>query len=253
MDPAVISTDAALAILAAIAVGAFFKGITGVGLPLFAVPAIASFSSVEDAVVIMVLPTAAANLFLAISHRKHLNLLAEHRSFLVGGAVGGVIGTVFLATFDDRWLRLVLVTWLALYLVQYFLGNAFARLFQVRGRLGALLGVFAGTAQGATGVSAHVVSPYFHNADIEPVAYAFLVASAFLVFGVSQSIAVAASPLLTETRLWLGLAALVPTLLFTRVGIALAPRVSTRLFSNLLLGVFVLLELKLFVDLIDPQ
>ncbi len=45
----------------AIGIGAFAKGMTGVGLPILAVPVLASFTSVEEAVVLMVLPGIAAN------------------------------------------------------------------------------------------------------------------------------------------------------------------------------------------------
>jgi hypothetical protein len=42
-----------------------------------------------------------------------------------------------------------------------------------------LVGATGGTIQGATGVSAHVVAPYFHDPAIKPEVYAFLVASTF--------------------------------------------------------------------------
>ena len=97
MDLSVIGPWLVAAVLVAISLGAFFKGVTGLGLPLFAVPAIATITSVEEAVVLMIIP------------------------FLLAALVG------------------------------------------------------------ATGVSAHIVAPYFHDPKIKPEAYAFLVASAFLV------------------------------------------------------------------------
>ena len=44
------------AVLVAISIGALLKGMTGLGLPLFAVPALATFTSVEEAVVLMIIP-----------------------------------------------------------------------------------------------------------------------------------------------------------------------------------------------------
>ena len=250
MELDAITTGMALAIFAAISIGAFFKGVTGVGLPLFAVPALTTITSVEDAVIIMVIPGIGANLALVITHRRFRDLLSEHRPFFVGGLIGGVVGTLFLAAVDDWWLRFILVVWLALYLVQYFLGNKLSFLFRARGKRASVIGAFAGTVQGATGISAHIVAPYFHDRSANPAAYALLVAFAFLVFAFSQSIAIVASPLLTETRLILGFAALVPTLIFTRVGISLSSRVSQKVFTNLLLLMFIAMEIKLIVDVV---
>jgi len=49
------------AALLAIGIGSLAKGITGVSLPILAVPVLASFTSVEEAVVLMLLPGIAAN------------------------------------------------------------------------------------------------------------------------------------------------------------------------------------------------
>ncbi len=132
------------------------------------------------------------------------------------------MGTILLIVVDDRWLKLVLAAWLALYLIQYFLGDIFAPLFRARGILAALVGATGGTIQGATGVSAHVVAPYFHDPAIKPEAYAFLVASAFLVFSVAQMSTAIGTGLFTPDRLALSFAALIPTLVFTKIGISMA-------------------------------
>ena len=50
-----------LIVAAAVILGSLVKGTTGLGLPLTAVPVIASFVGVQDAVVIMAAPTAVSN------------------------------------------------------------------------------------------------------------------------------------------------------------------------------------------------
>ena len=149
--------------LTAIAVGALVKGMTGVGLPLLAVPAIAAFTSVEEAVVLMIIPTFGSNLWLVVTHRRFASLLAAHRAFLIAGFLGGILGTFVLVAIDDRWLKLTLAVWLALYLLQLIFGNFLRSLFQAKGAAATLVGLTAGSIQGATGVSAHIVAPYFHN------------------------------------------------------------------------------------------
>jgi uncharacterized membrane protein YfcA len=80
-----------LAILAAISLGALFKGMTGLGLPLFAVPAMAMLTSVENAVILMIIPGIGANLWVVYSRRQHHPLIGQHYRFLIAGFIGGLI------------------------------------------------------------------------------------------------------------------------------------------------------------------
>ncbi len=237
-------------VLLAIALGSLIKGVTGLGLPLLAVPAIAAFSSVEEAVVLMIIPIFGSNLWLITAHRRFAPLLREHLPFLAVGFLGGIAGTFLLVVVDDRWLKLLLAAWLALYLAQYFLGDLLRFLFRARGTAAALVGLTAGTIQGATGVSSHIVAPYFHGRGLQADSYAFLVASAFLSFSAAQLIAAASGGLFTMERTTLGLVALVPTLLFTQIGIRIAPLVPAGVFEKLLLLLFVLMEIKLIADIV---
>ena len=133
------SISAALVVVAltAIALGALIKGMTGLGLPLLAVPAIATFASVEEAVVLMIIPTFGSNLWLVATHRRFSGLLSAHLPFLVAGLAGGIVGTILLRVIDDRWLKLTLAVWLAVYLVQLVFGNVLRSLFQAKGAMSA--------------------------------------------------------------------------------------------------------------------
>ena len=120
MDLMPISAGLFIFVLAAISMGALFKGMTGLGLPMFAVPALATLTSVEEAVMLMIIPSIGANLWLVAKHWQYRDLLKEHVPFLASGFCGGLVGTTLLLLLDDRWLKLILATWLALYLLQYF-------------------------------------------------------------------------------------------------------------------------------------
>jgi uncharacterized membrane protein YfcA len=236
------------AILIAISLGSLLKGMTGLGLPIFAVPAIATVTSVEEAVVLMIIPGIAANLWLVIKHRKYHLLLREHLPFLAMGFLGGILGTNLLLVVDDRWLRLLLAVWLGIYIVQYVRRSRSLEIFRGRGRLAYLIGLMAGTMQGANGISAQLVAPYFHGRSLQPAAYAFLVTTTFLLFSSAQMTAVLGTGLLTVPRLELSLLALIPTLIFTRIGIGLANKMSQAVFDRILLATFLLMEIKLIVD-----
>ena len=238
----------ALALLA-IGIGAVAKGITGVGLPILAVPMLASFTSVEEAVVIMVLPGIAANSWLVATHRKWA-VLRHHSGFLLLGLAGGVLGTWLLSILDDRWLKLILAIWLGVYLLQYFSERSYDRYFSGRGGLRPLLGMAAGTIQGASGISAPIVAPYFHANGLAREAYAFATAFTFLIFTGAQIAAMSRLDLLTTDRLSIGLIVVIPTILLTHVGIRMGRRVSEKTFHRILLTIFVAMELKLVIDIL---
>lgn len=250
MDLSSISPWLIAFVLLAISLGALIKGMTGLGLPLFAVPAIATITSVEEAVILMIIPGIGANVWLVVNHRRHAALLREHLPFLIGGFAGAIIGTLLLVLIDDRWLKLVLAAWLMLYLIQYFLGDLLKSLFRARGITAAAVGLIGGTIQGASGVSAHVVAPYFHDPKIKAEPYAFLLASTFLVFSIAQLSGAIGTSLFTPDRVALGAVALVPTLIFTRLGISLAGKISPAVFNRILLVTFLMMVIKLLSDVL---
>jgi len=249
VDADLISVGLLASAVFAIGIGALAKGITGVGLPILAVPVLASFTSVEEAVVLMVLPSIAANGWLVVTHRKWA-VLREHRGFLLFGLAGGILGTWLLSILDEHWRKLILAIWLGVYLLQYFSKQSYDRYFSGRGNLGSLLGVAAGTIQGASGISAPIVAPYFHANGLVRETYAFATASTFLLFSFAQIAAMSRLELLTTERLMIGLIAVVPTLLFTHLGIRWSRSISEKTFHNILLTLFVAMELKLVIDIL---
>ena len=250
MDLAAVDSGLLLAVLVAIACGGLIKGITGVGLPIFGVPALATITSVEEAVVLMLLPSISANLWLVVSHRKHAQSLREHLPFLLTGFAGALMGTGILLLISERGLKLLLVIWLGLYLVNYFANKKSLRFFGGGGKMAYALGLAAGTIQGATGISAQIVVPYFHACRLAPATYAFTVAFTFLFFALAQAAAMANMELLTPARFQLSLLALIPTLIFTQLGISLSRIISPAFFNKILLAIFVVMEITLIMDLI---
>ena len=251
MELAGISLLAIAFVLALVAVGAWIKGLTGMGLPVFAVPAIATFTTVEEAVIIMIIPGLGSNLWLIASHRRHKASLGEHRVFLIGGFLGGAAGTLLLEQLDDRWLKSLLALWLGFYLLQRLIHRGSRLSFRPGRSVAAAIGGLAGAAQGAVGISAQIVAPYFNRRDIEPSNFAFLMSTAFLVFSVAQLITAVSEGLFTPDRVAIGAAALIPVAVFTQLGIRYANRVSQDLFQKILIGVFVLMELKLVWDVLS--
>lgn len=250
MDVVLSNWELLAAALLTIGFGSVAKGITGVGLPILVVPVLAAFTSVEEAVVLMVLPGLAANSWLVVMHRQW-PVLRGHGPFLLAGLLGGAIGTWLLSALDDRWLKLLLAVWLGLYLLQYFSGRPSGRNFAGRGDVGAALGFAAGTVQGASGISAPVVAPYFHASGLTQQAYAFATAFTFLLFAGIQVVAMSRLHLLTMDRLTVGAIIVIPTLLFTHLGVRWARKFSEAAFRRILLAMFIAMELKLVIDIVS--
>ena len=249
MDPGLISWSLLALALLVVGIGSLAKGITGVGLPILAVPVLASFSSVEEAVVLMVLPSVAANVWLIVTHRKW-PVLRPHLGFLLAGLAGGLFGTWLLAVLDDRSLKLILAIWLGIYLIQYFSARSFERYFTGRGGLAPLFGIAAGTIQGASGISAPIVAPYFHANGLVRESYAFATASTFLLFSGAQIAAMSSLNLLTKERMTIGLIVVIPTIVFTQIGIRLSRSISDKTFHRILLVLFIAMEIKLVIDIL---
>lgn len=250
MDVGSIGLIPAIIILATIAIGAIMKGVTGLGLPIFAIPALAMFVPVDVAVIVMALPSLVANTWLIIVHREHLPLMRNHRAFLALGLIGALVGTWFLANLDDAVLRILLASWLGIYLIQLFFGNAKSAMFSGEAGLAGPLGFAAGTLQGATGISAPVIAPYYHAHGLTLSAYAFAVACTFALLSAGQLSTMAAVNLFTPALLGYGLLATITTMLFMPVGIRFSKRMSRETFDRILPALFVLIEIKLIYDII---
>ena len=69
-----------------------------------------------------------------------------------------------------------------------------------------VIGLIAGTTQGATGISAQVIAPYYHDRSLQSSQYAFIVAFTFMVLSTAQMTGALTNDLLTEERLRLEIA-----------------------------------------------
>lgn len=250
MELTAIGLIPAAIILATIAIGGFLKGVTGLGLPIFAIPALAMFLPVDNAVVVMALPSLVANAWLIVVHRKHAPIMKEHRTFLALGFIGALLGTWFLAKMDDSVLRIVLAGWLGIYLIQHYYRKSTSEVYAGKGSLKGILGLAAGTLQGTTGISAPVIAPYYHARGLSLSAYAFAVACTFALLSAAQLSAMTGVQLFTPTLFAYSLLATATTLLFIPIGIRFGKKMHQETFDKFLPIVFVLIEIKLVYDII---
>ncbi|MQA88242.1 MAG: TSUP family transporter [Streptosporangiales bacterium] len=227
-------------IVAAIALGAFVKGVTGAGLPLIAIPVMTMFLGVEHAVVIMTIPGVVSNAWLVWIHRRHLPEARDLRTLVGTGIVGAAAGTWLLKSLDPRFLSLVLAALIVGYAAVFVTRPGFRLRPGLTRYLSGPVGGVAGALQGATGISGPLVSTYLHGYRFERAVYVVAGATLYLVFSVTQVFSLAGLGLYYLERVWEGLLALLPLVLIP-LGNRVAGRLSRRAFEYIVLVLLLLM------------
>jgi uncharacterized protein len=239
------SFESFVVVFVAIGLGAFSKGVTGIGLPLIAIPIMAGFLGVEHAIVVMTIPVAASNIWLVWSYRKLVTSIASLPLMLAMAVAGTLLGTFVLATLDDRTLIYLLASWIGLYLINLTVNPNF-RLEGRAARIASpILATCAGISQGATGMSGPVIATWIHSYKLESKTYVFGVSIMFLAISGTHVLAVSGAGLMNEARLYEGLLALIPTALFLPLGMRVTNLFSTKMFNRIVIILIVIMEIKL--------
>ncbi|MBM3487694.1 MAG: sulfite exporter TauE/SafE family protein [Alphaproteobacteria bacterium] len=245
LPPTPVSFEALATIFIALAVGSFAKSVTGLGLPLIAVPVMATVLGVQTAVVTMVFPSTVTNAILLWTHRRAAQRLSNLVPLIAFGVLGTIVGTWGLSRLDDGLLSLFLAAWVAFYLVyaalkpKVELGPRASRI------LAPPVGIVAGLLQGTMGTCSPIIGPYVHAYRLEPSAYIFAVTSFFMTVSLAQIVSMIQLDLFTTERVYGGLLALVPALAVMPIAIHLSKRMSRSVFDTVIKVMLVGIGLKL--------
>lgn len=238
-------TTAFVVIFLALALGALAKAITGLGLPLIAIPIISVWLGVETAVVILALPTAVTNLWVMWSLREGRHEFRGLWPLYVTSGVGAVVGTYVLTSISDRAITLsvamIVFGFIALRLLQpdFQLDRGLFR------RIAAPVGTLIGVVHGATGISGPLVATYVAAAKAPRVPHVFLVSAVFQVVTTVQLTTMIALGLFDRDRTIGTLLALIPVALVTPLGLRFGRRVRPETFQRLLLVLLAAVGLRL--------
>jgi len=243
-------TSAAIMALA-LGAGGFVKGATGMGLPLVALPVLTAVFGLQHAVGLMVLPLIATNAWQTWRFRGELDSprMAFVPLFLLGGALGVLLGTWALTNLPERVLVLslgiILICYVGLRLAtpHFSLGIATAKLW------GPLAGISGGVLHGATGISAPVGVTFIHAMAMERDAHVFAVSAMFLTFSCVQLPALWMAGVMQPAWLLQGAFALLPILIFMPVGQAVSGRLSRKAFDRMILVFLGVIGLKMVLGL----
>lgn len=242
------SVESLIVIVAALLVGSIGKAITGFGLPLIAIPVMASFIGVETAVVVLVIPSTYSNVVLLREFRGSAMKLPGLWPAIAIGLIGVAIGTWLLKTLEPGILALVLAGWIGVYLLSKFADiNLPASIARSPVLLSATIGI-GGVCQGATGIAGPIVVTMMHAMRLERSVLVFAFSAIFLAYGMAQMVAMLALDLFTWERAVQGLVALIPVVIGLPFGLWLGRRISARVFNICVIGLLVLTGLKLAYD-----
>lgn len=244
------SHETILVILFAVSAGALVKGLSGLGLPMVAVPLMAGFLGVEHSVALMVVPMMVTNMWQLCTYRSHAVAFPNMPSVIAISVFGVAVGSWILASVPDQWLIGLLAVWLGLYLISLALHYE----PRIEGRHGRWLSFviiwFAGFMQGAIGAAGPVIGPYVHALRLRKGAYVFTVSVLFQIFGITQIVALAWHGVLTLDRLYEGALACLPVLIVMPLAMRVSGKFTTRGFELMLMAIFVLMEARLIYRII---
>lgn len=237
------------AILAAVVVGSLAKAVTGMGLPLIAIPIASLFIDVETAVVVIAFPNVLANAVLATQERSSYSETRDLPALAGFGVVGAVAGTVLLVNVSETPLLIAVILAITGYIVLFFAHPEFRTTPRRSRQLAPAVGSVAGLFQGAIGISGPIIGSWIHSYRLPRSAHILSVTALFLITGLAQLTVLIISGELSG-RLLATTLACVPVLLSIPVGTRLRNSVSARGFDLAIIGLLLLSVLALTLQLV---
>lgn len=238
--------EAQLALLVlALAFAGLVKGVTGMGLPLFATPILAAVFGARAAVVIMSIPVFVANFLLIVEGRRSLGILRAVWGVALGGAAGVVLGLFLLLRLDQAILALVIAALVVVFLARgdRLLGDdPNARRVRI---LGPTFGAIGGVLMGTTSIAAPVVAGYVHSLRLPPRDFVVAMAVVYQALSIVQVIGLWRLGAYEAATLGPSLFALIPMLLAFAVGVRVRRRLDNAVFRRLVAGFLALSALVL--------
>jgi uncharacterized protein len=245
-----VTPESLVIIFCALAIGAFAKGMTGLGLPPVSIAILAVFFGVEHAIVVTTIPVAFSNVQIVWMRRARIKEIPQVWAPLIAAACGVALGTWVLVSLEERMLTIVITVWIAFYLLTVI----FKLRIEPEGRMAAILSPLiaagAGICQGATGMSGPFIATWAHAWGFGKETYVFATSLLFMSISVTHVVGVGVAGLYDHERIVQGLLAIIPVVIFIPLGMRLTERISPRVFSLVIVGLIAAMEVKLVWGLV---
>lgn len=230
--------------------GGILKGATGAGLPIIAVPVIASVYDIRVAVILLVVPNFFSNLWQIIKYRSDNHEPVLTRNFAIAGGLGAAFGTVLLAFLPLAMLSLLAAFTIILYVVLRLIRPSFKLPLSTANRWVYPIGVIAGSLQGALGLSAPISITFLHSIQLGRETFIITISVFFAMMSLIQVPVQLFLGLTTVTLALMSLFALIPILIGLPIGDQIGKRMNAATFDKIILSLLVVLAIKICVDAI---
>ena len=232
----------------ALLLGGILKGATGAGMPIVAVPVIATVYDVRLAVILLVVPNFLTNLWQVIRYREQELERGFTASFALSGAIGAGLGTFFLVWLPETLLSLLMTAVVVLYVAMRLLKPTLQVPLDWARRTAWMAGGSGGLLQGALGISAPVAVTFLSAVKLPRPTFIFTVSVYFATMCMTQFSVQLHQGLLTWNIAALGAAALVPMLVGMPAGEWIGKRMGPVMFDRIILIMLTCLALKQIWD-----
>jgi uncharacterized protein len=234
-------------VLAAVVIGSIAKAVTGMGLPVIAIPIAALFVDIETAVVVIAFPNVLANTVLAARERHSWHETRDLPVLAVAGIIGAVAGTILFVNVSETPLIVAVIVAIIGYVVLFF-AHPDLRTTPARSRtLAPPVGLTAGIFQGAIGISGPIVGSWIHSYRLARSAHILSVTTLFMLTGLTQLVVLIANGELSG-RVTATVLACIPVLGAIPLGTWLRDRVSVRGFDLAIIAMLTVSAIALALE-----
>ena len=234
-------------IVGAFMFGGLCKGISGVGVPIIAVPVITSVTDITLAIILIALPSVVPNFYQAWRFKRSWTRPFSLRMLCLASVIGSGIGVLILLKVDpetlSKILGLVVIGYCAIRRWQPL--NLSHRTTRV---LAAPTGFLAGLAGGTTGVSAPVVMMYMSAIGLVRGSFIFGISVYFIAMGSGQFVWLCLAGLMTWKLAFASALTLIPLALGMNLGQRIGEHVSHSQFEKIIQLILLVLGLKLLLN-----
>lgn len=236
-----------IAAVLAMVLGGVTKSLTGLGVPVIAIPILtALYGSLTDVIVVTVISTILSDIYFIVRERQHYREAPYLVPLLVFGVVGIILGAQILVRVNDVYLSGALGLVLSVFVITSWYGILPTFSDLTTKVMSPIIGFVGGALQGSTGASGPVVTMYLFNAPISKGGFLFAVNFVFFVLDVTQFTALQQLGLYTAGRTQLALLAVIPLAAGMALGVWLSKRVDPSVFRRGVLIVLAITALTLF-------
>tara|TARA_B100001540_G_C15620097_1_gene557222 strand:+ start:108 stop:797 length:690 start_codon:yes stop_codon:yes gene_type:complete len=226
------------------------KGATGAGVPIIIIPIISAFYDVRLGVVIMVIPNVITNIHQLYIYRKSILPLPLTFAFALGGGLGAIIGTVFLANLSLDSLSIGMGCVVLAYITFKLFVPSWHLIYQKSKGLFFPIGFFGGILQGASGISAPLSITFLNSMKLTRETFISTISVYFMVMAFFQTPALIYYKFIGFDIVFISVLCTFVLLLSMPVGARIAKSISINAFDKLILILLGIITCKIFFDIL---